>query len=65
MNESLSLSLSLSLFFKTNFIWFFWTVIGKNFNFINILPVFWLFEFGFILSIGVGVSVGQLVLERY
>ena len=50
-------SLSLSLFFKTNFIWFFWTVIGWNFNFINILLLLWLFEFGFILSIGVGVSV--------
>ena len=50
-----SLSLSLSLFFKTNFIWFFWTVIGWSFNFINILPIFWLFEFGFILFVGVGM----------
>ena len=49
MNESLSLSLS--LFFKTKFIWFFWIVIGWNFNFINILPLF-----DFILSIDVGVG---------
>ena len=59
-------SLSLSLFFKTNFIWFFWTVIGWNFNFINILPIFWLFEFGFILFVAFACwSVTQCVFVRY